>query len=625
MAQGQLGLYGPCPAVIRPAALRVKARVYDLGPDARRGPRSINVDDSGSEEERAAGGPGPGSRRPLIHLPCLPRPLADDPQARARYDAKALLASMNSTSKAAILTGLNDRISRAMRYRRVYVKITREIRAHKRLQRRSIIARLRAAVQLNEITGSVKALTGFRRMEKQNSGEVSGTCSVLESREGTKIIWEACTTDLDIYATRDGHAVSLRKTVEVEMLRYLQTAASKAPRIDSEGQAYTKTPATFETRTTSKRDDPGADKDSDPCPYPELWQDRFSIKFTWDARNISKKLCQTEGMLLIIPRGPEGKLYCQSALRIRTIIVYTGKDSREMAQVNLKKCLEEIEELRVHGLRYSAKMDTFLNQVSSNGTKAPLTSGDRDMHVDMVLPADMAAHVGLLGHGGVRDSKKQFCTNCTCCLSERHTPLCLVKVEEDTTVGALAAAHDMHPDLFLAMNTGRDPAGMFPGQELTERILSYKTVPLPRGRGPPPAVPAAATLVVDTTAAAAAPTSQMQAPVRGAASRNEFDQRFGRQKKRQRGPVRAPAPATSPPAAPGPAGGAEEAEPNDESKLVMDWNSVIGEDESCLLGDARANVTTVVRGGTIVRAVSTFKVDRPSQFLNGILNLDPHR
>jgi hypothetical protein len=32
-----------------------------------------------------------------IHLPCLPRPLADDPQARAQYDAKALLASMNST------------------------------------------------------------------------------------------------------------------------------------------------------------------------------------------------------------------------------------------------------------------------------------------------------------------------------------------------------------------------------------------------------------------------------------------------------------------------------------------------------------------------------------------------
>ena len=121
-----------------------------------------------------------------IHLPCVPRPLADDQQAQARYDAQALLASMNSTRKAAILWGVNDSILRAMRYRRVYDKINREIRARKRLQRKSIIARLRAAVQLNEITGSVRALTGFRRMEKQNSGEVSGTCSLLETREGTK-------------------------------------------------------------------------------------------------------------------------------------------------------------------------------------------------------------------------------------------------------------------------------------------------------------------------------------------------------------------------------------------------------------------------------------------------------
>ena len=135
---------------------------------------------------------------------------------------------------------------------------------------------------------------------------------------------------------------------------------------------------------------------------------------------------------------------------------------------------------------------------------------------------------------------------------------------------------------------------MFLGQELTERILSYKTVPLPRGRGPPPEVPAAATLVPDTTAAVPAPTRQMQAPVRGAASRKEYDQRFGNQKKRQRGPVWTPAPVTLPPAAP--AGGAEQAEPNDESNLVMDRNSAIGEDESCLLGYARANTTTVVRG-----------------------------
>ena len=69
MAQGQLGLYGPCPAEIQPAAQRVKARVYDLGPD-RDAPRPAEhlrrfyADDSGSEEERAAGGAGPGAADP---------------------------------------------------------------------------------------------------------------------------------------------------------------------------------------------------------------------------------------------------------------------------------------------------------------------------------------------------------------------------------------------------------------------------------------------------------------------------------------------------------------------------------------------------------------------------------
>ncbi len=62
MAQGQLGLYGQCPAEIRQAALRVKARVYDWAVGNRT--RSISADDLGSEEERAAGGPGPGAVDP---------------------------------------------------------------------------------------------------------------------------------------------------------------------------------------------------------------------------------------------------------------------------------------------------------------------------------------------------------------------------------------------------------------------------------------------------------------------------------------------------------------------------------------------------------------------------------
>ena len=63
MAQGQRGLYGPCPAEIRPAALRVKARAYDLGPDA---PRSAEHQHGRLGERGGAGRRRTGDREPSI-------------------------------------------------------------------------------------------------------------------------------------------------------------------------------------------------------------------------------------------------------------------------------------------------------------------------------------------------------------------------------------------------------------------------------------------------------------------------------------------------------------------------------------------------------------------------------
>ena len=94
-----------------------------------------------------------------------------------------------------------------------------------------------------------------------------------------------------------------------------------------------------------------------------------------------------------------------------------------MVQRNMMRIFAEIEELLVNGLHYSAEHDTFLNQVGENGDKSPMKSGDQDVGLDWVMPADMAAHIGLFGHGGTRDSNKHFCTHCTCHMSERHKPL----------------------------------------------------------------------------------------------------------------------------------------------------------------------------------------------------------
>ena len=245
-----------------------------------------------------------------MYSPGVPRPPATEPQERARYDARALLAAMKSTGKAAMLHALKHRIARAQQYRSVYDKVMRAVAEAKRIKRRSTLSKLKAAVMINGITGGYKAYLGFRRSERENGGCASACNSLKEVNEGTGLIWEACQADLTIYATSDGHAVSLRNTVEVELLRILQTARCKAPRKTANGKERAKPIPENEPRTAAANKEeaeaegaegvPPTDCLQDPDPYPDKWQDRFTVKFTWDSRSISKKMHQTEGMLLII-------------------------------------------------------------------------------------------------------------------------------------------------------------------------------------------------------------------------------------------------------------------------------------------------------------------------------------
>ena len=120
-----------------------------------------------------------------IHCPGVPRPPKTEPQMRARYDARALLAAMKSTGKAAMLHSLSNRIARAQQYRSVYDKVMRAVAEAKRIKRRSTLSKLKAAVMLNGITGGYKAFLGFRRCERENGGCASANASLEEVSEGT--------------------------------------------------------------------------------------------------------------------------------------------------------------------------------------------------------------------------------------------------------------------------------------------------------------------------------------------------------------------------------------------------------------------------------------------------------
>jgi hypothetical protein len=330
-----------------------------------------------------------------------------------------------------------------------------------------------AAVTLRATGGTIRGLAAFRRLERKSSGNISGVANVGEVGEGSEIVWEHVKGDLDIYITQDGHGVSLRKVLEAEILNYEQGEPSKKAHVTPAGRKVESKVGITETKhTAALMEAMGGTVETMPVLRPK--QAKYIVKVTFDARQISKTKAQTEVMLLLIPEGEEGKFYCQSALRIRTVLVYTGKDGKEQLQANLDKVMEEIEEVSANGLRYCAKEDTYVGQ----DPKAPLEKDDRNVAVEFFLPADMCSHFGLFGHGGGRDPTKCFCTHCTCRMDQRHTLFQLVRLPSSSTLGKVAEAHSMKVETLWMLNAGFDPTGQLPRTELTDKALFFKTLPL---------------------------------------------------------------------------------------------------------------------------------------------------
>ena len=202
-----------------------------------------------------------------------------------------------------------------------------------------------------------------------------------------------------MYFTPDGHSMSLRKVLEAEIRNYEQGEPSKKARVTPAGRKVASTVKIIDTKhTASEMAAMGGTADT--VPVLRQKQSKYVVKVTFDARQISKTKAQTEVMLLLIPEGEEGQLYCQSALRIRTVLVYTGKDGKEQLQANLDKVMEEIEDVRNRGLRYCAKADTFVGQ----NPDAPLESGDRKVEVEFFVPRARTSVSSATEGGGILPS-----------------------------------------------------------------------------------------------------------------------------------------------------------------------------------------------------------------------------
>ncbi len=234
-----------------------------------------------------------------------------------------------------MLRTLKARVDRIVHYTSVYDAVMRRHRDEVRTRPKSTYAKIMAAVTLRATGGTIRCLAAFRRLERKSSGNASGVASAAEAGEGSEIVWEHVKGDLDVYITQDpdGHGVSLRKALEAEILTYEQGERTKKACGTKAGRKVAPKVSirvTETKHTASEMEAMGCTAET--APALQQKQSKYVAKVTFTARQISKTKAQTEVMLLLIPEGEEGQFYCQSALRIRTVLVYMISTLARMAR-----------------------------------------------------------------------------------------------------------------------------------------------------------------------------------------------------------------------------------------------------------------------------------------------------
>ena len=283
---------------------------------------------------------------------------------------------------------------------------------------------------------STKAYDAVRAaLQKLGGRGVLPTVKAL--REARKELEEMSMKDMGVYETPDGWFVSARAVVEHEILRIMQVVdTGKGTRREAGGRVV------------------GIGPDG------HGWQDRYHVKIQLDARRITRRTSQTEVMLLIIPKGPEGVDRCQKAVYQRTVGIWTGKDSRDNVQANMEAFFREIDGLQTNGVVYRPAADSqpesfvgVWKQIEDDGvvedSEAWKQRNLRRVGLDFWLGADMAAQCAVLGHGCAGN---EYCAHCTAHKDARHIPYELMRVEAATSFQRLADELDMFPSSLYAIN-----------------------------------------------------------------------------------------------------------------------------------------------------------------------------
>ena len=333
-------------------------------------------------------------------------------------------------------------------------RIIKEYKAQLAARRKSQIALLRAASKMSQANVSTQAYRAIRNI-LVDMGFRNVLPTERDLASARSVIEECANIDLALHATEDGWFASPTAVIELDLTRRLQMTAAK-----------------------NSRKEAGARVIGFSGPGMHGWQDTRTVKFTLDARSITKKTSQTEMTAQVFDEGKAGQSDSHRALGLRTVGIWMGKDSRGNVESNATPTIEEFQQLAEHGVVFNRQLQTFLGQaaafrkLSEHEQQALCPDGGKKycpVKIKFVFGADMAAQCAVFGHGCAGN---HYCGHCMAHKDERHLPYELVTTDAETSFQAMAHKYDMHARTLYAINTGQDHKGV---QKLTAEGLRNST------------------------------------------------------------------------------------------------------------------------------------------------------
>jgi hypothetical protein len=342
-------------------------------------------------------------------------------------------------------------------------KKRRELRASVFGKRIDPLYQQEIAAHFAELGGSHKVY----QFLKNSAQKVFLTCLPTrnEVSKANASIYDAAKKDLDFLPTPEGIKASLRRIVELAAFETDTFEPHLPANKKSEAERKIRSSTEFRLREERVRF------------QGTLRVRRFKISL--DARKVRKTpdRYHTETMIACMESGEEGEKTCQLLERIKTVGLYSGKDTESLVERNLTPTWYEMSELELNGIVFDVEKKHYfgVRERLEDYIKKGLIIIDKDTgivkewqaagdpqwqvshryefeKVEFFFATDMAAAFSICKHGGKHDDRKRFCVHCNEHASHRTHMFGFVHVEKDVSVSQLAREHDMHVFTLLAIN-----------------------------------------------------------------------------------------------------------------------------------------------------------------------------